>query len=104
MINNILIIKHGALGDLIQITSSLKSIRNKYPKSNIILLTDKKFTFFSKDISFVDEVIYETRPSLFRIDLWLGVITKIISKKFDIVFDLQNSDRTSIYHFFFKII
>ena len=103
MINNILIIKHGALGDLIQITSSLKSIRNKYPKSNIILLTDKKFTFFSKDISFVDEVIYETRPSLFRIDLWLGVITKIISKKFDIVFDLQNSDRTSIYHFFLRL-
>ena len=103
MINNILIIKHGALGDLIQITSSLKSIRNKYPKSNIILLTDKKFTFFSKDISFVDEVIYETRPSLFRIDLWLRVITKIISKKFDIVFDLQNSDRTSIYHFFLRL-
>ena len=57
MISNILVIKHGALGDLIQITSSLKSIRNKYPESNIALLTDKKFTFFSKDISFVDEII-----------------------------------------------
>ena len=59
MISNILVIKHGALGDLIQITSSLKSIRNKYPESKIVLLTDKKFTFFSKDISFVDEIIYE---------------------------------------------
>mgnify|MGYP005648093059 FL=1 len=60
MISNILVIKHGALGDLIQITSSLKSIRNKYPESKIVLLTDKKFIFFSKDISFVDEIIYET--------------------------------------------
>ena len=103
MTSNILVIKHGALGDLIQITSSLKSIRNKYPESNIALLTDKKFTFFSKDISFVDEIIYETRPSLLRIDLWIRVIRKIISKKFDIVFDLQNSDRTSIYYFFLKL-
>ena len=103
MISNILVIKHGALGDLIQITSSLKSIRNKYPESNIVLLTDKKFTFFSKDISFVDEVIYETRPSLLRIDLWIRLIREIITKKFDIVFDLQNSDRTSIYYFFLKL-
>mgnify|MGYP003317249250 CR=1 FL=1 len=36
MSNNILIIKHGALGDLIQITSSLKSIRQKHPDLSLI--------------------------------------------------------------------
>ena len=54
MFKNILIIKHGALGDLIQITGSLKSIRLKYPNSKITLLTDKKFIFFTKEIIFVD--------------------------------------------------
>ena len=103
MSNNILIIKHGALGDLIQITSSLKSIRQKYPDSKITLLTDIKFKFFSDRIIFVDEIIYENRPSFFRIDKWLTIILKIIKRRFSIVFDLQNSDRTSVYHFFIKL-
>ena len=103
MSNNILIIKHGALGDLIQITSSLKSIRQKYPDSKITLLTDVKFKFFSDRIIFVDEIIYENRPSFFRIDKWLTIILKIIKRRFNIVFDLQNSDRTSVYYFFIKL-
>ena len=103
MSNNILIIKHGALGDLIQITSSLKSIRQKYPDSKITLLTDIKFKFFSDRIIFVDEIIYENRPSFFRIDKWLIIILKIIKRRFSIVFDLQNSDRTSVYYFFIKL-
>lgn len=103
MSNNILIIKHGALGDLIQITSSLKSIRQKYPDSKITLLTDIKFKFFSDRIIFVDEIIYENRPSFFRIDKWLTIILKIIKRRFNIVFDLQNSDRTSVYYFFIRL-
>ena len=103
MSSNILIIKHGALGDLIQITSSLKSIRHKYPESKITLLTDIKFKFFSDRIIFVDEIIYENRPSFLRIDKWLTIISKITVRNFNIVFDLQNSDRTSVYHFFLRL-
>ena len=103
MSSNILIIKHGALGDLIQVTSSLKSIRHKYPESKITLLTDIKFKFFSDRIIFVDEIIYENRPSFLRIDKWLTIILKITERNFNIVFDLQNSDRTSVYHFFLRL-
>tara|TARA_B110000027_G_scaffold55501_1_gene60193 strand:- start:112 stop:1041 length:930 start_codon:yes stop_codon:yes gene_type:complete len=103
MSNNILIIKHGALGDLIQITNALKSIRHKYPESKITLLTDIKFKFFSDRIIFIDEIIYENRPSFFRIDEWLTIILKIARRNFNIVFDLQNSDRTSVYYFFIRL-
>ena len=103
MFKNILIIKHGALGDLIQITGSLKSIRSKYPNSKITLLTDEKFIFFTKDIIFVNEVIYESRSSPLRIDLWILSLLKIIFKNYDLIIDLQNSDRTSVYYFFSKI-
>ncbi len=103
MSNNILIIKHGALGDLIQITNALKSIRHKYPESKITLLTDIKFKFFSDRIIFIDEIIYENRPSFLRIDEWLTIILKIARRNFNIVFDLQNSDRTSIYYFFIRL-
>ena len=103
MSNNILIIKHGALGDLIQITNALKSIRHKYPESKITLLTDIKFKFFSDRIIFIDEIIYENRPSFLRIDKWLTIILKIARRNFNIVFDLQNSDRTSVYYFFIRL-
>lgn len=103
MSNNILIIKHGALGDLIQITNALKSIRHKYPESKITLLTDIKFKFFSDRIIFIDEIIYENRPSFLRIDEWLTMILKIARRNFNIVFDLQNSDRTSVYYFFIRL-
>jgi len=103
MSNNILIIKHGALGDLIQITNALKSIRHKYPESKITLLTDIKFKFFSDRIIFIDEIIYENRPSFLRIDEWLMIILKIARRNFNIVFDLQNSDRTSVYYFFIRL-
>ena len=103
MSNNILIIKHGALGDLIQITNALKSIRHKYPESKITLLTDIKFKFFSDRIIFIDQIIYENRPSFLRIDEWLTIILKIARRNFNIVFDLQNSDRTSVYYFFIRL-
>ena len=103
MSNNILIIKHGALGDLIQITNALKSIRHKYPESKITLLTDIEFKFFSDRIIFIDEIIYENRPSFLRIDEWLTIILKIARRNFNIVFDLQNSDRTSVYYFFIRL-
>ena len=70
---------------------------------SITLLTDKKFIFFTKEIIFVDEVIYETRSSPIRIDLWIISLLKIISRNYDLIIDLQNSDRTSIYYFFTKI-
>ena len=64
MKEKILVIRHGALGDLIQFTSSLKSIRNNYHNSKITLLTDRKFDFFSNEIIFIDDIIYEYRPSV----------------------------------------
>ena len=66
-------------------------------------MTDVKFKFFSDRIIFVDEIIYENRPSFFRIDKWLTIILKIIKRRFNIVFDLQNSDRTSVYYFFIRL-
>ena len=99
----ILIIKHGALGDLIQTTGVFKSIREAHKDDNITLLVDKKFDFFIKHAPFFDHIFYDTRSSFFRIDMWIKIIKKLAKEKFDIVYDLQNSDRTSIYNFFINI-
>ncbi len=99
----ILIIKHGALGDLIQTTGVFKSIREAHNEDNITLLVDKKFDFFIKHAPFFDQIFYDTRSSFFRIDIWIKIIKKLSKEKFDIVYDLQSSDRTSIYSFFINI-
>ena len=55
---NILVIKHGALGDLIQSTGILKSIREHNHSHKITLLTDPKFFFFTKELPYFDDIIY----------------------------------------------
>ena len=99
----VLIIKHGALGDLIQTTGVFKSIRESHQNDNITLLVDKKFDFFIKQAPFFNQIVYDTRSSFLRIDEWIKIIVKLSKEKFDIVYDLQSSDRTSIYHFFINI-
>ena len=99
----VLIIKHGALGDLIQTTGVFKSIREAHQNDKITLLVDKKFDFFIKLAPFFDQIFYDTRSSFIRIDMWIKIITKLAKEKFDIVYDLQSSDRTSIYNFFINI-
>ena len=70
----ILIIKHGALGDLIQTTGVFKSIREAHQDDSITLLVDKKFDFFIKQAPFFDQIFYDARSSFFRIDMWLSLI------------------------------
>ena len=41
--SNILIIKHGSLGDIVQISGALQDIRNQFKDSKIFILTTFKF-------------------------------------------------------------
>ena len=47
----ILIIKHGGLGDLLQMTGVFSSLKKMYPKDRITLLTDIQFKHISKQHS-----------------------------------------------------
>ena len=52
----ILIIKHGGLGDLLQVTGVFSSIKERYPNKKITLLTDIKFKNISKQMPYFDEI------------------------------------------------
>ena len=99
----ILIIKHGGLGDLLQMTGVFSSLKKMYPKDRITLLTDIKFKHISKQMPYFDEIIFDHRSSSNNISNLIKLIFKLHSEKYDIVFDLQNSDRTSIYYFFITL-
>jgi len=99
----ILVIKHGGLGDLLQITGVFLSIKKKYPKDKITFLTDIKFKNISEQMPYFDDIIYDQRSSSKNFSDLIQLIYKLYISKYDIIFDLQNSDRTSIYYFFIKL-
>ena len=98
---NILIIKHGSLGDIISATSVLRDIRDHYKNDNIIILTVNKFEIFFRESPFIDDILIDNREGIFNS---LKLIKNILKLKFDLMIDLQNSNRTSIYQFLFRLL
>ena len=42
--SNILIIKHGSLGDIIQANGAMKDIKQRFPNDKVLLLTTPPYT------------------------------------------------------------
>ena len=91
--NKILLIKHGSLGDIISSTSAIHDIRNHYSDYKIFVLTTEKYKTFFKGSNIIDEILIDKKKGLLSILL----IKKIIKLNFEIIIDLQNSQRTSLY-------
>ena len=96
----ILLIKHGALGDIVFALEPILAIRNKFNNSVINLVTEEKFVSFFKKIKMFDQFLVDNRGGILST---LSLIIKIITGKYDLIIDLQNSKRTNFYHFFIKI-
>ena len=47
--SNILIIKHGSLGDLIQANGAIKDIKNFYKNRKVFLLTAQPYSIFNSN-------------------------------------------------------
>ena len=101
----ILIIKHGALGDLIQVDGIIKSIRYEHKNAKLVLLTSKKFVKLMSMCPYIDDQIIDNRSSFFNLLSHINLYKNINKYKFNIIYDLQNSQRTYIYrkYFFNKI-
>ena len=97
---NILIIKHGAFGDLIQSDGIFKSIKIKHPKDNLILLTSSSFKNLMRASPYFDDVIVDNRFPLWNLKSYYYLIKNLNSYNFSNVYDLQNSQRTLGYKTF----
>ena len=96
-IENILIIKHGALGDLIQADGIIKSIRFKHKNAKLVLLTSKKFINLMSMCPYIDDQLIDNRSSFLNIFSLIHLYKNIKKYNFKIIYDLQNSQRTYIY-------
>ena len=95
--SNILIIKHGSLGDIAQACGAIQDIYESHKHDEIHLLTTKPYFDLFKKNPHISNVILDKRLSRFNL-IYLYSLMKSIKKfNFFKVYDLQNSSRTAFY-------
>jgi ADP-heptose:LPS heptosyltransferase len=95
VISRILVIKLGALGDFVQALGPMQAIRRAHKDAHVALLTTAPFVGLAAASPYFDSVMVDTRPRN-PFDLWR--LRKLLrGGKFDRIYDLQTSDRSSFY-------
>ena len=95
--SNILIIKHGSLGDIVQISGVLRDIRESHKSKKIFILTTIGYVNLLSRCPYVDGVLIDKRLPRWNI-FYLLKLKKMLNKfNFTHAYDLQNSSRTSFY-------
>jgi len=95
--SNLLIIKHGSLGDLIQANGAMEDIKNANSKSHIVLLTTAPYFELMSKCPYIDEVLIDKRFPRWNLFYLHQLKKKLSVYNFTHVFDLQNSSRTKFY-------
>ncbi len=95
--SNILIIKHGSLGDIAQASGAIQDIYENHKDHNLYIMTSKPYIDLYKKSPFIKDIILDKRLSRFNLIYLYLLMRKIKKLKFVKVFDLQNSSRTSFY-------
>jgi len=98
--SNILIIKHGSLGDLIQANGAIKDIKNFYKNRKVFLLTAEPYSIFMSECPYLDGVIIDKRLPRWNFFYLNNLKKKLLRYDISKVFDLQNSSRTKFYRRF----
>ena len=95
--SNILIIKHGSLGDIAQASGAIQDISENHKDDQIYLLTTKPYVDLFKKNPFIHEVILDKRLPRYNLIYLYFLMRELKKHKFSKVFDLQNSSRTNFY-------
>ncbi len=95
--SNILIIKHGSLGDIAQASGAIQDISENHKNNQIYLLTTKSYFDLFKKNPFIHDVILDKRLSKFNLIYLYSLMRKLKKLNFQKVYDLQNSTRTKFY-------
>jgi len=94
---NILIIKHGAFGDVMQSEGALHDIRDHHPDDQITILTEPAYAKIMERCPWIDNVVRDPRAPRWRLDRMWALRGTLKRLNIDRVYDLQNSSRTADY-------
>ena len=94
----ILIIKLGALGDVVYAEGAINDIKKHHPNDEITLLTAPFYARLLQQHPCIDHVVIDERKSRWNLSYLFRLITLLRGNRYDRVYDLQNSSRTNLYH------
>ena len=95
--SNILVIKHGSLGDIAQACGAIQDISENHKDDQIHLLTTKPYFDLFKKNPHISNVILDKRLSRLNLIYLYSLMRSIKKYNFSKVYDLQNSSRTDFY-------
>ena len=95
--SNILVIKHGSLGDIAQACGAIQDISENHKDDQIHLLTTKPYFDLFKKNPHISNVILDKRLSRLNLIYLYSLMRSIKKYNFLKVYDLQNSSRTAFY-------
>jgi len=95
--SNILIIKHGSLGDIAQASGAIQDISENHKNDQVYLLTTKPYFDLFKKNPFIQDIILDKRLPKYNLIYLYFLMRELKKYKFSKVFDLQNSSRTNFY-------
>ena len=90
----ILIIKLGALGDVMMAEGVMRCIRSQYPQAHITLVTEPLYARFMKKAPHFDAVLPYKRVPRWHFGAQRAIKAQLKSSTFDLVIDLQNSSHS----------
>lgn len=93
----ILIIKHGAFGDLVQSFGTLADIRAELPQAELTLLTAPAYRNLMARCPHIDRVLTDARPHWRHWRENRALLKQLAAERFDAVIDLQHSARVRHY-------
>ena len=94
---NILVIKLGALGDLVYAMGPMRAIRRHHPDAQITALTRPAYHDFLERSGLFDRIWCDPAPRLWQPGALLAWRRRLRAAAFDGVYDLQTSDRSALY-------
>jgi len=97
---DILVIKLGALGDLVQADGALRDIREHHPGDHLIVMTTPTYQRYMERCPWVDEVFIDPRSSRFNLVEMMRLRRRLHRRKLHRIYDLQQVGRTRFYQRF----
>ncbi len=92
----ILVIKLGALGDVVMAMPAFKRIREAHPMAEITVLTTPAYRVVFEACPWVDRVETDGRPK--GMTAFLALVLRLRAARYDRIYDLQTSSRSSALH------
>ena len=95
--HRILVLKLGAFGNVVLSMSSFAAIRQHHAGAHITLLTTAPYAAWMAASPWFDQVLVDERPSWWNLPGVLRLRRMLVAGRFDRVYDLQTSNRSSRY-------